>query len=260
MAARDAGARRRAYAGPALFSFGFRPFFLGATLFAALAMPLWLGAFAHGGALGPGGDALAWHAHEMIFGFIAAVVAGFLLTAVPNWTGRAPVMGLPLALLFMLWVAGRGVMLLPMPGPVGRSVDMLFLVVLAGAIWREVLAGRNWRNLPVCALLTVFALANIAWHAEAQGLILSAPGLGQRTALAAVTVLMGFIGGRIIPSFTTNWMKQHKLHPEPTPYNRFDLLVLVATAGAMAAWVGWPDAAATGAMLAATAVLQLRRL
>ncbi|MGL4543906.1 MAG: NnrS family protein, partial [Polymorphobacter sp.] len=80
------------------------------------------------------------------------------------------------------------------------------------------------------------------------------------TALAAVTVLMGFIGGRIIPSFTTNWMKQHKLHPEPTPYNRFDLLVLVATAGAMAAWVGWPDAAATGAMLAATAALQLRRL
>lgn len=84
MSARDAGAKRCAYVGPALFSFGFRPFFLCATLFAGLTVPLWMGAFAKGAALGPQGDAMAWHAHEMIFGFIGAVVVGFLLTAVPN--------------------------------------------------------------------------------------------------------------------------------------------------------------------------------
>ena len=260
MAARDAGAKRRAYAGPALFSFGFRPFFLGATLFGGLAMPLWLWAFAHGGGLGAGGDALTWHAHEMIFGFIAAVIAGFLLTAVPNWTGRSPVMGLPLALLFGLWLAGRGAMLLPAPGLAGRTVDMLFLVALALAIWREVVAGRNWRNLPVCLMLTLFAAANMAWHAEALGLVSALPGFGKRLALAVVTMLMCFIGGRIIPSFTTNWMKKAQLRPEPAPFGRFDVVVLAATALALTGWLVWPEAAATGAALALTAALHLIRL
>lgn len=256
---RDAGEKRRAYKGPALFSFGFRPFFLGATLFGGLAVPLWMAAFSHGYPLGPGGFAMGWHAHEMIFGFLAAVVAGFLLTAVPNWTGRAPVMGWPLALVFGTWLLGRIVMLVPEPGVPGKLLDCMFLLVFAGLTWREVLTGRNWKNLPVCGMLTVFALANVAWHIEVAGGALPA-GFGQRLALGVVTLLMAYIGGRIIPSFTTNWMKKQGLQPLPSAYDGFDLLVLLATMTTMLAWVAAPFAHISGWLLASIAMLHLIRM
>jgi len=97
----------RAPMGLPLFSYGFRPFFLGAGVWAILSLALWLGALAGVWELAPGYGALAWHAHEMLFGYGSAVVAGFLLTAVPNWTGRLPVAGRPLLLLFLLWCAAR---------------------------------------------------------------------------------------------------------------------------------------------------------
>ena len=96
----------RAYRGPAAFSVGLRPFFLFAALWSAIAAPIWLYAFLSGGPVG-----LDWHVHEMLFGYTGGVVVGFLLTAVPNWTGRLPVVGTPLALLFGLWLAGRAAML-----------------------------------------------------------------------------------------------------------------------------------------------------
>jgi uncharacterized protein involved in response to NO len=255
---RDAGEKRRAYAGPALFSFGFRPFFLFAALFAGLAVPAWMGAFAHGQVLGPGGDAMGWHAHEMLFGFTGAVIAGFLLTAIPNWTGRAPVMGWPLALLSGLWLAGRGAMLLPDPGAGGRAVEALFLLVLAAAVWREILAGANWRNLPVAGLLSAFALANLLWHSEAMGLALD--GLGQRLALSALILLMALIGGRIIPSFTTNWMKKERLAPLPTPFGAFDKAVLGLTGAALAGFLVMPGKGPVGLLLVAAGLAHLARL
>src|SRR5215469_13958355 len=99
-------ASRRAYDGPALFSFGFRPFFLAGAAWSALVVPLWVWSFLGGGSL-----TLAWHVHEMLFGYLAAVVAGFLTTAIPNWTGRMPVIGAPLGGLAGLWVLGRLAML-----------------------------------------------------------------------------------------------------------------------------------------------------
>jgi uncharacterized protein involved in response to NO len=246
-ASRDAGEKRRTYAGPAIFSFGFRPFFFGAALFAGLAVPLWMAALAHGSGLGADGNGAAWHAHEMLFGYTSAVVAGFLLTAIPNWTGRAPVMGGPLAGLFALWLAGRAAMLLPDPGLAGRLADLLFLLALSAAVWREILAGRNWRNLPVAVLLTSFALANLLWHAEALGAPLA--GLGQRLALSVLALLMSLIGGRIIPSFTTNWMKKKKLAPLPVPFGRLDQAVLALTGAALLAWLVAPLAKAAGALL-----------
>jgi uncharacterized protein involved in response to NO len=255
---RDAGERRRAYTGPALFSFGFRPFFFSAALFAGLAVPLWMAALSHGAALGPGGQGAAWHAHEMIFGYTGAVVAGFLLTAIPNWTGRSPVMGGPLAALFALWLAGRLTMLLPDPGLAGRAVEAAFLLALAAAVWREIVAGRNTRNLPVAALLSAFTLANILWHAEASGASLG--GIGQRLALAALALLMALIGGRIIPSFTTNWMKKERIAPLPTPFDRADKAVLALTGAALLAWLALPAEAATGWLLGLAGIGHVARL
>ncbi|MCG2839850.1 NnrS family protein [Sandaracinobacter sp. RS1-74] len=258
-ASRDAGEKRRAFRGPALFSFGFRPFFLFGALFGALAVPLWMGAFVHGYRLGIGGDALGWHAHEMIFGYTGAIVAGFLLTAIPNWTGRAPVMGAPLAGLFALWLAGRIAMWWPAAGLPGRLVEAGFLFVLLAAALREVLTGRNWRNLPIVLMLALFAAANLLWHAEAIGLAVPA-GLGQRLALSTIALLMALIGGRIIPSFTGNWMQKEGLAPLPTPFNGFDKAVLAATALALAAWCAAPFAALAGWLLIVAGLLHAVRM
>ena len=95
------------YQGTALFSFGFRPFFLSAISFAVLVIPLWIGVYGHGLGLGSVFGPVDWHIHEMLFGYAAAVISGFLFTAIPNWTGRMPIRGWPLAGLVALWVAGR---------------------------------------------------------------------------------------------------------------------------------------------------------
>ncbi len=255
---RDAGNKPRAYAGPALFSFGFRPFFLFAALFAGLAMPAWVAAFALGEPVGVGGNAMAWHAHEMIFGYTGAVIAGFLLTAIPNWTARAPVMGWPLALLFGLWLVGRIAMALPDAAGAAAVLDSLFLLVLAAAVWREILSGRNWKNLPVAGLLSAFAVANILWHVEAAGVPLA--GLGQRLALATLSMLMALIGGRIIPSFTTNWMKKERRTPLPVPFDRFDQVVLGLTGAALIGWIGAPFALLSGGLLGLAGVGHVARL
>jgi len=131
--------RRRDYAGPALFSYGFRPFFLGAAIWAALGILLWLpqyfGELTLPTAFGP----LDWHVHEMIYGYVGAVIAGFLLTAIPNWTGRLPVNGYALAALACLWLAGRGAILTS--AIIGEDfaavIDIAFLAVLAAVAARD---------------------------------------------------------------------------------------------------------------------------
>jgi uncharacterized protein involved in response to NO len=245
-------AARRAYAGPALFSFGFRPFFLFGSIWAALAVPLWLGSFLHGGSEV---FTRAWHIHEMLFGFVVAVVAGFLTTAVPNWTGRMPVIGRPLAALAFLWICGRFAMLFP--GAAASAIDSLFLVVFAGVVWREVLAGRNWRNLPVCILVSLLALANIAFHLRPPGDL----GLGVQLALAVAAILIALIGGRIIPSFTRNWLRAQGVAAEPAPpERRLDKIVLALTAAAALLWAVLPQSRVGGALLVAAGGANIVRL
>src|SRR3990172_2388646 len=157
--------RTQPYPGLALFSYGFRPFFLGAALWAVLSLLLWLASLAGLLQLAEGYGALAWHAHEMLFGYASAVVAGFLLTAVPNWTGRLPVSGPRLMLLFLLWCAGRVAFLAtggvgPLPAVV---IDSLFLPCLLFTMGREIVAGRNWRNLKPLVLVGLLAAANIGF-------------------------------------------------------------------------------------------------
>jgi len=131
------------YDGPAFFSYGFRPFFLGAALFAGIAVPAWI--LIVTGAIGSNFlyPAREWHVHEMLFGFLPATMAGFILTAIPNWTGRVPVRGTLLVSLAVLWLAGRLIAAFPIPVPVvAATVDAAFLVSLAAVIWREIAAAR----------------------------------------------------------------------------------------------------------------------
>lgn len=247
-------AARRAYTGPALFSFGFRPFFFFGAIWSAVVVPLWLFSYFHGGSAALTRE---WHIHEMIFGFLGAVIAGFLTTAVPNWTGRMPVIGLPLGGLVSLWVLGRIAMLFEeVLGPATAVIDSLFLLTFAAVIWREVLAGRNWRNLPVCGLISLFALANVAFHLP----IGAAVDVEVRLALGAATVLIGLIGGRIVPSFTRNWMKARSLTPEPALFGNVDRAALGLTVVGAGLWVIAPQSLLTGFALMLAGLAQLVRV
>lgn len=245
---KDPIAARRGYSGLALFSFGFRPFFLFGALWAALSAPLWMHAYAGGDAMVGAAPALAWHIHEMLFGFIAAVVAGFLLTAVPNWTGRLPVMGWPLAGLFALWVAGRAAMLFYAElGGAAAVVDSIFLVGLAGLLGREVVTGGNARNIPVIVFASLFALANIGFHAALIFGLDWRPAQG--VAIAVIAMLIALIGGRIVPSFTRNWMVQQGQGDLPAPMGLYDRASLLALGLALILWIALPFDWFTGALL-----------
>ena len=221
----------RAWRGPAILSFGFRPMFLLAALWAAVAMVLWIFLLTGLVDLPMHFDPVTWHAHEFLFGYVSAVIAGFLLTAVPNWTGRLPVVGWRLAALAVLWVIGRLAILSSAALPVWivTLCDLSFLTVLWAVILREIIAGKNWRNLPVLALVGVLILSNAFFHFEAARDGGAAHGMALRLGFATVLSLVMLIGGKIIPSFTRNWLKKRGATQLPTPpMQRFDKLVLLA--------------------------------
>jgi uncharacterized protein involved in response to NO len=250
--------RYRALAGPVILSAGFRPFFLAASIWAAVAVPLWLGAYAEGLAVPTRLALPVWHAHEMVFGFAAAVVAGFLLTAIPNWTGRMPLQGTPLATLILLWAIGRlGVLGSAEIGAfAAAAADLSFPAVFLIVVGREIVAGKNWRNLPMLGALSLLLVGNLLVHLEALGLADTAA-LGNRLGLGTLLMLISLVGGRIIPSFTHNWLtKARPAVPAPAPSGRFDLAVLIVTGLALLAWVTTPDAGVTSwaALVAGIAV------
>ena len=247
--------RYRAYQGHPLFSMGFRPFFLLATLWAALVVPIWVAAFA--GWMPIEHFNRDWHAHEMLFGYLSGVIAGFLLTAVPNWTGRLPVAGAPLMALVLLWCAGRAAMLIP-GFAAALMVDSAFLFVFAAVIGREIIAGRNSRNAPVLVLLTVFASANLLSHLRGADPELAL--LGERIGIAVVATLLALIGGRIVPSFTRNWMAKKKLLPEPASPSRFDAVTLAIGAIGLTIWAISPTLYAAGFALTLAGALHFLRL
>lgn len=249
--------------GPAFFSFAFRPFFFCGALFAGLAIPAWAAVFTGAWVVdAPGFDPMRWHAHEMLFGFLGAIIGGFLLTAIPNWTGRLPVSGLPLAGLLALWLLGRIGAVLQATGTIGPEVGLvlalLYWIALSGAAFREIIAGNNKRNLPVVAMIAAFGLADLVsflpdWTATDSM-------LGARLAIALATTLISLIGGRIIPSFTRNWLAKEKGEPFPAPFGPIDKVAVAATLLAMLAWAVWPDQAWAGALLLVAAVIQAVRI
>lgn len=254
--------RMRKYTGPALFSGGFRPFFLLAGIWSALAMALWIAWFTGGIDLPAVFDPFSWHVHEMLFGFGAAALAGFLLTAVPNWTGQLPVAGLPLAALAALWLAGRvAVMTGAALGPVAVMViDAAFLIALALLLGREIVRADNRRNLIVIAFVLALAAANLGFHWVAGHGGAPYQGWPARLGISVVVMLISLIGGRIVPSFTRNWLAARGPGPLPTPAGRFDVATLIASGAALALWTAAPEAKLSGIALLAAGLLQLARL
>ena len=250
----------RGYAGPALLSYGFRIFFLGGAAWAALAVALWLplltGAIVVPMALSP----LDWHVHELLFGFLPAIVAGFLLTAVPNWTGRLPITGLPLLYLFLLWAAGRiAVLTSQLTGLwLAAVIDLSFLATLITVIGREIAAGRNVRNLRVLVLVALLLAGDTVFFIEAGAG--TSGGYGTRLGIAGAVLLISLIGGRIIPSFTQNWLARRASKRMPIPFNRYDLVALLVSAIALAAWVAVPARELTGIGLLLAGALQVGRV
>lgn len=253
----------RSWRGPAILTYGFRPFFFGAATWAALATALWVPMLSGQVSLPTAFDPVSWHAHEFLFGYLGAVIAGFLLTAVPNWTGRLPIVGWRLGLLALLWLAGRVSVAVSGHLPIGvaATVDLAFPVVLAAAIGREIVAGKNWRNLIVLAMLAVFALGNGLYHWEAGRGDYAAQGYGLRLGLAAGVMMIAVIGGRIVPSFTRNWLVRRGPGRLPVaPMQGFDKVALLALLAALLLWVALPIWTGTGLMLALAGVLHVIRL
>lgn len=251
---------RSAYDGPALFSYGFRPFFLVATAYALGVVPVWLLIWRRtiplSGHLAP----VSWHVHEMLFGYGAAVVAGFLFTAVPNWTGRMPIRGWPLMTLLALWIFGRlacaGV--LGLPPVIVMGIDVAFLASVAAMVAREIVAGRNWQNLKILVPLTLLMGANAMHHVQAMQYG-TAP-FPERAGIAILVFLIILIGGRITPSFTRNWLVRTGSPERPSPFGIFDAVSVIAGASALVLWIVAPQAQVTGIALAVAAVLHLLRL
>jgi len=237
----ESGEKRRPYQGPVLFSLGFRPFFFLAGLLAATLLPIWVMRVTGLGFENLQSLTSLWHAHELLYGFVASAVAGFILTAVPNWTGRAPMCGWPLGTLVALWIAGRAVMFAPdILGAISSAiVDAAFLPVLAILVGREILAGKNKRNLPVVLMIALFAGGNIAFHLQ-QLNIAELDDFGLRLGVAAMILLLSLIGGRIVPSFTENWLVSQNMGGRVIGFNSYDKIVLLLSAIVMAGWLFSP--------------------
>jgi uncharacterized protein involved in response to NO len=251
---------RQAYDGPMLFANGFRPFFLLGAIYAGVAILVWLPAFYGEITLTSAFAPRDWHVHEMLYGYLPAVITGFLFTAIPNWTGRLPIRGAPLMALVAVWIAGRlGVTFSAATGWLpAMLIDTSFLLLVALAAAREIVAGRNWRNLAVVMLVLLLLAGNVAFHLEAH--VQGNADIAIRAGIAVVVLLISLIGGRIIPSFTRNWLVRENTGRLPVPFGRFDTLVVAFSAVALAAWVVSPDSRLTGAGLALAGLLHLVRL
>lgn len=186
----------------AIFRLGFRPFFLTGALFAALAIPLWIAALFGQIDWQPHADWLSWHRHEMLFGFGMAIIAGFLLTAVQNWTGRPGLSGRPLMFVAALWLAARLGWLFSAPFWLLLLVDLMFAPLVALLVGRQLWAVRQTRNYPIVGVLLLFGLANLISHL---GLHWQDYNLHRQATFAALWLtiaLITLIGGRVIPFFT----------------------------------------------------------
>jgi uncharacterized protein involved in response to NO len=246
---------------PAILTLAFRPFFLAASLWSALALAIWIVLFMTGAALPSRFDPLSWHIHEMLFGFVLAAIAGFMLTAIPNWTGRTPIRGFRLAVLVLLWLIGRVACLTSalIPFWLAAVIDLAFPFVLCAVAAREIVAARNWRNSAMPIPVAVLGIADLLMYLESAGLAMPA-GLGWRLGLAAIIALISVVGGRIIPSFTRNWLARRGVATFPVVHDLVDRAALGALHAGLVGWAIVPTSQPLGALLVLAAALNLWRL
>lgn len=247
--------KRPPLTGWAPFALGFRPFFLAAGIYAPVLMALWLlvlQGHLELGMLSP----LVWHGHEMLFGFTVAVIAGFLLTAAQNWTGIRTPAGPPLAALFLLWLAGRAMFLIPgLPSGLVALVDLAFLPALALVLALPILKAKQLHNYPFPLMLLALTAANALVHAEALGWTDTGASVGLHLATYVVVTMMVVMGGRVIPSFTDN-----KLRTRARRWKTVETLVPVATIGALLGALLAPASLVTAALAAVAATVHVVRL
>ena len=241
-----------------LLSLGARPFFILAGLWAVLAIALWPPLLSGRLALPSGFAPVEWHAHELIFGYTGAAMAGFVLTAVANWTGRPPVSGGPLAVLVVAWLAGRlavaGSDLLPGLG----FVALAFPALLAAVVAHQIEAAGNARNRKVVALLAGFALVDTVFHLSVWFGWDS--GFAARGGIAVLVTLILLIGGRVTPAFTRNWLARAGIAATIPEFGQGDTAAMGLAIAALVGWVGWPDQAFLTPLLVAAGIGALWRL
>jgi uncharacterized protein involved in response to NO len=250
----------------ALFEAGFRVFFLLAPLYAACAIADWI--LVYSGVIDPPSAAspTLWHAHEMIFGFAAAGVAGFFLTAVPNWTGAPYVRGLPLAALSGLWLLGRLAMHagVALPPALAATIDLAFLPALAVLVAPPLLRAGLGRNAVLIGVLFALWTADLAMQAELAGVSLGiAWPIGSRGARAAIDILallITVIGGRIVPAFTMTYLQLRGEPRLPRSVSALDRLAIGSMAMLLIADLIIPGTAVTGSLALVAAVVQAARL
>lgn len=238
-----------------LLRLGFRPFYLGAALLAALAVPLWIAMFFGRLPLSPAAPPLLWHAHEMLFGFAAAVIVGFLMTAGKAWTGLATPRGPLLGALVMLWLAAR-VAALVAPYPVYAVLDGMFLPIVAVIFLNLLLRARNRRNLPLAGILILLSVSNVAFHLAVTNSLAISPLGTLHAGLALIIMIECVMAGRVIPAFTMSATPGLKLTANP----KLEPITLLLTALGLALWVFAPPGWVTLVALACAAGLHLHRL
>lgn len=247
----------QARSGGALLRKGFRPFFLLAAVFAAGKVLAWLlvlnGLLPLGGAAGP----YFWHAHEMIFGFATAVVAGFLLTAASNWTKRETAVGRSLLALVGLWALGRVAMAAAafLPGALVAAVDLAFLPAVGVAVGVPIVKSGSRRNYVLLVVLLALWIGNVSMHAAAAGLVSIPWTTGAYLAVNVLTLLMLLIGGRVIPMFTRNATGRDGIRSVPA----LDRLAGLSMAALTLAEALRPGSAAVGWLALVTASVALAR-
>lgn len=246
----------------ALFDYGFRPFFLGAGVFAIVAQVLWVALLAGGLWPAEGPDPLSWHTHEMLVGFVSAAVAGFLLTAVPNWTSRRGYAGPPLVALFGLWVAGRIALApgLPVPPVAAAVIDLAFYPALAALVLPAIVGSGNRRNYLFVALLSLLTLADAAFHLDRLGLVPGAWDWGRRLVLDVTLLMVALIGGRIVPSFTSSTLRRLRTPVELTPNRWLERVALGSLLALAVADLADPLGPAAGALAGIAALAHAVRL
>lgn len=252
---------RRATAPMTLFSYGFRPFFAAAGFAALLLVPLWAWSIAAAAALPVAWPPSLWHGHEMIFGFVGAAIAGFLLTAVPSWTGRKGFAGWPLVALSVLWLAGRiaATVSALLPTWLVSSVSLAFLPLLAAMLAWPLLRERN-RNTPLLLVLALLWACQCVFHWSAAHADYE---LARRALIAAidiVLVLVTVIGGRIVPSFTANALRLSGSKHLPRASRWLTPVAVSLMIGIAAVDALQPAGGLAGVLALAAAVVQALRL